>query len=202
MMNFLLGQQGVYTKYPCFFMLLRYGVPQGSVLGPLLFLIYINHLPNCSIDPPQLYADDTCLIVHGDSLQNFELNCNEALKHVSVWMKVNKLTANTSKSQVTVLSPKSSNSTHHFNVMMNQEKISCCSNLKYLGLFIDEHLDFRKHLTYIEAKLARAVGILFKCKAYFSTKILRMLYFSLMYPHLTHGIIAWRSSFKCDVKKN
>ena len=48
---------------------------------------------------------------------------------------------------------------------MNQEKISCCLNLKYLGLFTDEHLDFRKHLTYIEAKLARAVGILFKCKA-------------------------------------
>ena len=115
-------------------------------------------------------------------------------------MKVNKLTVNTSKSQVIVLSPKSSNSTPHFNVMMNQEKISCCSNLKYLGLFIDEHLDFRKHLTYIEAKLARAVGISFKCKVYFSTKILRMLYFSLMHPHLTLGIIAWGSSFKCDVK--
>ena len=68
-------------------------------------------------------------------------------------------------------------------------------------LFTDEHLDFRKHLTYIEAKLARAVGVLFKCKACFSTKILRMQYFSLMYPHLTHSIIAWGSSFTCDVKK-
>ena len=124
-----------------------YGVLQGSVLGPYLFLIYINDLPNCSIDPPRLYADDTCFILRGDSLQNLELNCNEALKHVSVWMKVNKLTVNISKSQVIVLSPKSSNSTPHFNVMMNQEKISCCSNLKFLGLFIDEHLDFRKHLT-------------------------------------------------------
>ena len=100
-----------------------------------------------------------------------------------------------------MLSPKSSGNTPHFNVMMNQEKISCCLNLKYLGLFIDEHLDFRKHLTYIEAKLARAVGILYKCKAYFSTKILRMLYFSLMYPHLTHGIILWGSSLKRHVKK-
>ena len=114
-----------------------YGVPQGSVLGPLLFLIYINGLPNCSIDPPRLYADDIRLILHGDSLQNLELNCNEALKHVSVWMKVYKLTVNTSKSQVIVLSPKSSNSTPHFNVMMNQEKISCCSNLKYLGLLMN-----------------------------------------------------------------
>ena len=81
------------------------GVPQGSVPGPFLFLIYINHLPNCSIDPPRLYADDTFLIVHGGSWQNLELNCNEALKHVPVWMKVNKLTVNTSKSQVIVLSP-------------------------------------------------------------------------------------------------
>ena len=178
-----------------------YGVPQRSVLGPLLFLVYTNDLPNCSIDPPRLYADDTCLILHGHSLQNLELNCNKALKHVSVWMKVSKLTVNTSKSQVIVLFPKSSDNTPHFNVMMNQEKISCCSNLKYLGLFIDEHLDFRKHLTYIEAKLARAVEILYKCKAYFSTKILRMLYFFLMYPHLTHGIIVWRPSFKRDVKK-
>ena len=61
-----------------------YGVPQGSVLGPLLFLNYINGLPNCSINPSRLYADDTCLIVHGDSLQNLELNCNEALKHISL----------------------------------------------------------------------------------------------------------------------
>ena len=53
---------------------------------------------------------------------------------------------------------------------------------------------------YIKAKLARAVEILFKCEAYFSTKILRMLYFSLMYPHLTHSIIAWGSLFKCDAK--
>ena len=59
-----------------------YGVPQGSVLGPLLFLVYNNDLPNCSIDPLRLYADDTCLILHGDSLQNLELNCNKALKHV------------------------------------------------------------------------------------------------------------------------
>ena len=61
-----------------------YGVPQCSVLGPLLFLVYINDLPNCSIDPPRLYANDTCLILHGDSLQNLELNCNKAQKHVSV----------------------------------------------------------------------------------------------------------------------
>ena len=139
-----------------------YGVPQGSVLGPLLFLVYINDFPNCSIDPPRSYADDTCLILHGDSLQNLELNCNKALKHVSVWMKVNELTVNVSKSQAIVLSPKSSDNTPHFNVMMNQEKISCCSNLKYLGLSINEHLDFRKQLTYAEAKLARAVGILYK----------------------------------------
>ena len=116
-------------------------------------------------------------------------------------MKVNKLTVNASKSPAIVLSLKSLDNTPHFNVMMNQEKISCCSNLKYLGLFIDEHLDFRKHLTYMEAKLARAVGILYKCKECFSTKILRMLYFSLMYPHFTHGIIVWGSLFKCDVKK-
>ena len=118
-------------------------------------------------------------------------------------MKVNKLTVDASQSQAIVfLSPKSSDNTPHFNVMMNQEKISCSSNLKYLRLFIDEHLDVRKHLTCIEAKLARAVGILYKCKAYFSTKILRMLYFSLIYPHLTHSIIVWGSSFKCDVKKS
>ena len=85
------------------------------LIVPLIHLDYMPMIP-------------VCLIVHRDSLQNLELNCNEALKHVSVWMKVNKLTVNTSKSQVIVLSPKSSNSTPHFNVMMNQGKISCCSN--------------------------------------------------------------------------
>ena len=117
-------------------------------------------------------------------------------------MKVNKLIVNASKPQVIVLFPKSLDNNPHFNFMMNQGKISCCSNLKYLGLLIDEHLDFREHLIYYKTNLARAVGILYKCKAYFSTRILRMLYFSLMYPHLTHGIIVWGSSFKYDVKKS
>ena len=88
-----------------------------------------------------------------------------------------------------------------FKVVLNHSDLQVLPNLKYLGIYLDKNLNFKKHLGYIEAKIARATGILYKCKPYFSSKILRMLYYSLIYPHIKYGIVAWGSTYKTYLKR-
>ena len=173
-----------------------YGVPQGSVLGPLFFLIYINDLPNCTTFPPRLFADDTCVIVKDKDLKNLEIKCNNELRNVYEWMLANKLTINSAKSQALLIPFKKKIKHTDFKIVLNHSDLQVLPNLKYLGIYLDENLNFKKHLESIESKIARATGILYKCKPYLSSKILRMLYYSLIYPHIKYGIVTWGSTYK------
>ena len=80
-------------------------------------------------------------------------------------------------------------------MFLNQTRINLSTNIKYLEIIINKYLNFKDHLNYIESKFAQAVGILYKCKNVFLLSILRMLYFSLFYPHITYGIAAWGSTY-------
>ena len=146
----------------------EYGVPQGSILGPLLFLIYINDLSNCTSNSPRLFADDTWLIFHDHNLSRLEQLCNNELNKVIHWMRVNKLTVNPVKTRALIISPKFNDNTADIKLFLNHTRINLSTNIKYLGIIIDKHLNFKDHLNYIESKLARAVGILYKCKNVFS----------------------------------
>ena len=95
----------------------EYGVPLGSVLGQLLFLIYINDLSNCTSNSPRLFADDTCLIFHNLSRQ--EQLCNNELKKVIHWMRVNKLIVNPVKTQAHIISPKFNDNTADIKLFLN-----------------------------------------------------------------------------------
>ena len=142
----------------------EYGVPQGSVLGPLLFLIYINDRSNCTSNSPRLFADDSYLIFHDHNLSRLEQLCNNELYKVIHWMRINKLTVNSVKTQALIISPKFNDNTADIKLFLNHTRINLYTNIKYLGIIIDKHLNFKDHLNYIESKLARAVDILYKCK--------------------------------------
>ena len=114
---------------------------------------------------------------------------------------MNELTVNTTKSQALVIPFKSKLKNVNINIAFNQAQLQVLSNLKYLGIYLDKNLNFSKHLNYIESKIARAAGILYKCKPYFSSKILRILYYSLLYPHIKYGIVTWGSTYKSYLKK-
>ena len=116
-------------------------------------------------------------------------------------MNANKLTINTTKFQALVIPFKSKLINVNINIAFNQAQLQILHNLKYLGNYLDKDLNFSKHLNHIESRIARATGILYKCKPYFFSKILRILYYSLFYSHIKYGIVTWGSTYKSYLKR-
>ena len=115
------------------------GVPQGSILGPLLFLIYINELQNCLKSIPRLFADDTALLINASNITELEIKINEELSRVSQWINKNCLTINPSKSQAIIIPPLLSQvvSPSNINIKLNSSIIAISDSINYLGVLID-----------------------------------------------------------------
>jgi hypothetical protein len=168
------------------------GVPQGSILGPLLFLIYINDLPNVSnILKPILFADDTTLIYSNLNPHTLNNVVNNELKKVHLWMSTNKLTLNIEKTYYILFGSKSSNA---IQLQIDNINISNKDDGKFLGLFLDKRLNFSTHIQHITKKVSKTVGILSKIRYYVPNSALLSLYYALIYPYLNYGICAWGST--------
>ena len=125
------------------------GVSQGSVLGPILFLIYMNDLANSLPESKiRLFADDTNIFLYGLDLPNINNKCNKVLEDVSDWMLANRLSINIEKTNYTIFSPTRINRyVIHFNLSINGVSISKAQCVKYLGVYIDEDLKWNEHVT-------------------------------------------------------
>ena len=124
------------------------GLPQGSILGPLLFLIYINNLPNVINSTPRLFADDTCLILRQSSLLSLEKACLDELIQLKDWCDANKIQINLNKSCILHLPPKQNTPPLTFQIPYDNSFIVnsiCC---KYLGILIDNKLNLKQHIGY------------------------------------------------------
>ena len=172
------------------------GVPQGSVLGPLLFLIYINDLQNCLKSIPRLFADDTALLINAANITELEIKINHELSRVSQWMNKNCLTINPSKSQAIIIPPLLSQvvSPSNINIKLNSSIIAISDSINYLGVLIDSKLLFHDHIHKIRSKLSRAVGILCKLKNLFPSCILKKLYFAFFHSHLLYCLTIWSAT--------
>ena len=182
---------------------IKYGVPQGSTLGPLFFLIYINDLNNALRSKPILFADDTCLLVTEDNSQIPRNTITDELNRLSIWCSANKLTINLSKTCVLFIPPKltiNSNFSSFF-LSSNDNPINTVSSTKYLGVFIYNKLNFKEHILTLENEIARSVGILSKVRYNFPLKTLLQLYHALIDPLLTYGIVVWGSAYPSYLSK-
>ena len=169
------------------------GVPQGSILGPILFLIFINDLANALKTSPQLFADDTCLLISDTSLEGLERLCNSELLLVCERMTSNRLALNPYKTQALLISHRKINS-KTFSLAINNIPINITPTAKYLGIEIDSSLSFTNQINKIEAKISTALGILFRLQHFAPKQIVISIYYSLVYPHLCYGIIVWGST--------
>lgn len=167
------------------------GVPQGSVLAPSLFLIYINSI--CSLrlkGTIKLFADDTTIFYYGKNFDDIRNNMVNDLEIIWDWLKFNKLSINISKSSFMFIS-KQNIKLNKDPIMLDGQKIIYCNYIKFLGLYIDENLTWKIHINKVKEKIVPYVGIISKIRHYLPLKQLKLVYFSFIYSHLQYLVSVW-----------
>ena len=166
---------------------IKYGVPQGSVLGPLLFNLYINDIKTFSSNYElDLFADDTCLFVSGKTYSIIERKSSDILKELSSWLKNNRLTLNVNKTHFIDFSKNKSNET--LTLKLNNDQITQVKETKYLGLIIQENLKWDSQIKSIINKLNSQIPLYHTLKCIIPKKELTLVYNSLSVSIINYGI--------------
>ena len=172
------------------------GVPKGSVLGPLLFLIFINDLPNISKKLNfYLFADDTNIYYASKSIYDLVRNVNAELKYVQKWLDANRLSFNISQTNYIIFHSSSKTIPSDILMKIGEQHITRVNHVRFLGLLLDEHLSWKVHLNELAKKLARICRVFFKIRNFLPTDSLICIYNSLFMSFLHYGIIVWGQTF-------
>ena len=179
---------------------IKIGVPQGSCLGPLLLFIYINDSPRAlKISRMSMFADDTCLYHQSNDLSLLNEAINEDLTYVDNWLKGNKLSLNVMKTHSMLISikpkPKALKSKNEsLRLKIHVDELEVVQKSKYLGVQIDNSLDWKEHIKVTSSKVSKAVGFLRHAKPFLPEETLKTLYTGIIEPHFCYCCLVWGCS--------
>ena len=170
------------------------GIPQGTILGLLLFILYINDLPNCLVNShPRIYADDTRLTFASNDVAYVEENMNDDLTKITEWLSANKITLNKSKTEFMLIGSRQRLNT--FNRLpsftIDSNSIKQVEFTKSLRVYIDENLTWNVRIEHISKKIASCTGILKRSRSFVPFETLLSIYNALVQPHFGYCSVVW-----------
>ena len=168
------------------------GVPQGSILGPLFFIIYINDLKNALNSCfPVMYADDTNIFISGKNIDSMTNEMNIELQNLSKYLQSNRLSLNTDKTHTMVFSTNTDIRNYAPPIFINNIPIQSKPTTSFLGVKITNSLSWSEHITHVRNKISKSIGIIKKVSKVFNRNTLLSLYKSLVLPYLQYCNIIW-----------
>ncbi len=172
--------------------LIDIGIPQGSIIGPLLFIIYVNSLPDCINCKCVMYADDTTLLFSSSDPATLQHEMNDNLSKIAKWFENNQLTLNIRKTNFMIFGTK--HCLRNYNdICLNygNDMIERVDKFKYLGVIFDPILSWCDHVDYISSVVSKRIGVIRRVKFYLPSNTLNMLAKALIFPHFDYCSPVW-----------
>ena len=182
-------------------MVIECGIPQGSILGPLLFLFYVNDLPKVSSSLQTiLFADDTIVSLPHDNSPEATILLNTELEKVMKWTQYNRLTINIAKTQMVNFSNRTFDDRDENFIKLGVENLQFSNLCKYLGINMDHKLKFSNHIDGVAGKIARSTGIFYRIKHLLPLDARIKFYYAYVYPFLSYCVVVWGGTYSTHLE--